>query len=187
MTKQSGGTRRYDSSSVAYRNRRDTYDSLLATGDYKESYFDESGGYYLIHKEHNEIRHTGELGEGKDNDNREDFAAKVLAQRGYKAYIMGERSYIDGVKKSDGFVDHAMIDFKTINSAGIRTIDKALAKASEQGVNVAVLIQNTPKADKSYVLSQLKKFTDNTPIEKRGNLTHVWVIGLNRKIHRHKL
>jgi len=187
MTKQAGGTRYYSSSSAAYRSRRDVYDSLVATGNYRESYFDESSGFYMIHKDHNEIVHIGELGEGNNNDNREDYAAQVLAKRGYRTYLMSEKSYIEGVKKYDGFVDHAMIDVKTINSAGSRTIDKALTKASEQGVNVAILVQNTPKADKKYVLSQLKQYTDNTPIEKRGNLTHVWVIGLNGKIHRHKL
>ena len=187
MNKPTGGTRNFSSKPSTLKKRRKEFDNVLSKGDYIESYFDKSGGYYVMHKNHNKIVHIGELGEGNRDDNREDYAAKILASKGYRIYMMGEKSYIDKVKKSDGFGEHSVIDFKTINNTGSRTIDKALVKAREQNADVVVLIQNTPKMDRHYVDEQIQRYTDRTSESERGSLKYVWVVGLSGRVHRRKI
>ena len=53
MAKGSGGTRNYSNNPHALSNRKTEFDSIMNTGDYRDGYFDKSGGYFVIHKDHN--------------------------------------------------------------------------------------------------------------------------------------
>lgn len=44
----------------------------------------------MVHKYHNEI--------ADPNTNKEMYAAEVLAKKGYRVYLMSEKSYITGAK-----------------------------------------------------------------------------------------
>lgn len=185
MNKQSGGTRNFSSRPRTLSKRRVEFDKIVAQGYYRDSYFDKSGGYYVIHENHNEIIHHGEIGEGRINDNYEDECARLLAKKGYRVYLMSESAYIEGVKKTDGFAEHSIIDIKTINSAGRWRMLNDIKQAATQGAEAAIFFQNTPKMDKSYVEEQINAFRRGATF--RGKLTHVWVVGMSGRIHRHKL
>lgn len=100
MSKASGGTRNYSGNPKTMAKRESEFQAIVSTGNYKDSYFDKSGGYYVVHKHHNEI--------ADPNTNKEMYAAEVLAKKGYRIYLMSEMSYITGAKKSDGFKEHAV-------------------------------------------------------------------------------
>lgn len=185
MEKQSGGTRNYSHRTKTLEKRRAEFDKVVSKGYYRDSYFDKSGGYYVIHKNHNEIIHHGKIGEGRKNDNFEDECARKLAKKGYRIYLMSEKSYINGVKKTDGFADHSIIDIKTINSAGRWRIINDMKDAATQGAEVAIFFQNTPKMDKNYVEEQINAFRRGAAY--KGKLSHVWIVGMSGRIHRHKI
>ena len=134
MSKASGGTRNYSGNPKTMAKRESEFQAIVSTGNYKDSYFDKSGGYYVVHKHHNEI--------ADPNTNKEMYAAEVLAKKGYRVYLMSEKSYITGAKKTDGFKEHSVMDMKTINSASTYKIENALKGAATQGAEVAILIQN---------------------------------------------
>ena len=179
MAKASGGTRNYRNQPKTVDSRQSEFHSIITTGNYKDSYFDKSGGYYVVHKDHNPIADS--------NVNKELYAAKILASKGYRIYLMGENSYITGSKKTDGFEEHSVMDMKTINSAGDYKIENSLKKAASQGAEVAILIQNTKAMTKEYVKSQISMYLHYAKGDERGNLKEVMVIGLSGNVHRHKL
>ena len=113
----------------------------------------------------------------------------MLAKKGYKVYLMSEKSYISGGKKSDGFLNHAQIDVKTINSSGKYTIKSAIDKSASQGAEVAILFQNTRSMTRKYVQSQFDLYMDD--LRKNPNLINnmkeVIVVGLSGNIHRRKV
>ncbi len=111
----------------------------------------------------------------------------MLVKKGYKVYLMSEKSYISGGKKSDGFLSHAQIDVKTINSAGKYTIKSAIDKAASQGAKVAILIQNTKAMTKEYVKDQISMYLTHAKGNERGNLKEVIIVGLSGNVHLHKL
>ena len=55
MSKASGGTRNYSGNPKTMAKRESEFQAIVSTGNYKDSYFDKSGGYYVVHKYHNEI------------------------------------------------------------------------------------------------------------------------------------
>lgn len=179
MAKASGGTRNYSNKENILAKRRSEFEKIANTGDYKSTYFDNSGGYYVVHKEHNEV--------ADPNINKEMYAAEVLARKGYRIYLMGENAYISGVKKKDGFKDHAMMDMKTINSAGKYKIENSLKNAAKQGAEVAVLIQNTAYMTKTYVQEQISLYQQHAKGEEKGNLKEIMVVGLSGNVHRYKI
>ena len=179
MAKASGGTRNYSSNPKTMAKRQAEYHSLVSKGNYKDSYFDKSGGYYVVHKDHNEV--------ADPKTNKEMYAAEVLAKKGYRIYLMGEKSYITGAKKTDGFKEHSVMDMKTINSAGKYKIENSLKGAAKQGAEVAILIQNTKAMTKEYVQSQISMYLQHAKGDERGKLKEAIVVGLSGNIHRHKL
>lgn len=181
MGKASGGTRNYSKNAKVIAVRQSEYKGLINMGDYDSSHslFDKSGGFVITHKGHNAIT--------KPEDNKEDVAAKILAQHGYKIYLMSEKSYITGIKKYDGFTEHAMMDIKTINAIGPNTIKRALENAAKQAVEVVVLYQNTKDATRSYIESQLQDFRTKSPVKARQQIKTVIVVGSSGRVHRHKI
>jgi hypothetical protein len=148
----------------------------VATGSYRLSAFDKSGGYYLIHKDHKDV---------DSPTTKENFAAQSLASHGYRAYLMPDSSYVEGFKKNDGFVNRAQMDIKTVNTAGNYTIKNALAKASLQGAEIAVVVQNTKAMTKDYVDSQLNIFRDSSEGKNNRTLKAMWIISMDgKRIHR---
>ena len=179
MAKASGGTRNYSSNSATLIKRKGEYDKIMSTGDYTSGYFSKSGGYNVTHKGHNPVADA--------NVNKEEFGAKVLADKGYRVYRMSERAYIEGVKKSDGFHEHAVVDMKTINSAGKYRIENVLKNAAIQGAEVAILIQNTKEMTRKYVEEQISSYLKHAKGEERGILKQVIAIGMSGHVHRHIL
>lgn len=179
MAKASGGTRNYYNNPSTLSKRQTEYQNIMRTGNYKEGYFDNSGGYYAVHKDHNEVIDPEE--------NKEMFAAKALAKKGYRIYMMGEKSYIEGAKKTDGFKEHSIMDIKTINKAGKYRIENALKNAATQGAEVAVLVQNTKDMTRDYVESQISNYIFHAKGTERGNLKEVIVVGMSGNVHRHLL
>lgn len=176
MAKPGGGTRNYKPGSKTWQKRKTGYDALAATGSYRDTMFHNSGGYYLIHNEHKDI---------DSPTTKEQFAAQTLAEKGYRAYLMPDSSYVEGFKKNDGFVDRAQMDIKTINTAGSYTIKNALAKASKQGAEIAVIVQNTKAMTKEYVDSQLRIFSDSSEGKNNKTLKAAWIISMDgKRIHR---
>lgn len=108
-----------------------------------------------------------------------------LSRRGYRVYLMGEKSYISGDKKKDGFVEHAEMDMKTINSPGMYTVENVLKNAAPQGAEVVILIQNTAEMTKGYVTSQIAQYLSHAKGSKRGKLKEIMVVGMSGNIHRH--
>lgn len=176
MEKRTGGTRNYSHRTRTLEKRRSEFESLVATGAYRLSAFDSSGGYYLIHNEHLDV---------DSPKTKEVFAATALAEHGYRAYLMPDNSYVEGFKKNDGFVDRAQMDIKTVNTAGNYTIKNALAKASMQGAEIAVIVQNTGAMTKEYVDSQLKVFRESSEGKNNKTLKAAWIISMDgKRIHR---
>lgn len=177
MTKQGGGTRNYSHRQKTMAKRRAEFDGLVATGLYSESHFYESGGYYIVHGKH-PVK--------EDAESRERFAAESLAKHGYRAFLMPDQSYVTGLSKVDGFAERAQMEIKTINSAGSATIEKAMTKASRQGAELMVLVQNTKDVTRSYVSEQIESFRNNPGGKHNKTLKAVWVISMDgKRIHRH--
>lgn len=179
MAKQSGGTRNYYRLPSVLARRKAEFDSLIAKGDYVRSHFSQSGGYYVIHKDHKPVT--------VPNENKENEAAKFLADKGYRVYMMGEGSYLRDFKKTDGFHEHAIMDIKTINSASKYRIERVLKNAALQNAEVVVLMQNTKDMTRNYVENQINLFKENAKGSERGNLKQVIVVGLSGRIHRHSI
>lgn len=176
MEKRTGGTRNYSHRTRTLEKRRTEFDNLVATGSYRLSNFDNSGGYYLIHKDHKDV---------DSPTTKENFAAQSLAAHGYRAYLMPDGSYIDGFKKNDGFVERTPMDIKTINSAGNWTIHSALREASKQQAGIAILVQNTTAMTKDYVTAQINSFRNSADGKNNTTLKAVWVISMDgKRIHR---
>lgn len=176
MAKPTGGTRNYSSKPKTLAKRRSQFDALVATGSYRDYMFAESGGYFIIHKEHLDV----------DNEKtKERFAAQSLAEHGYRAFLMPDSSYVEGFKKSDGFIERTEMDIKTINNAGNWTIHKALREASKQGAGIAVLVQNTKEMTKDYVTAQLDSFRKSADGKHNETLKAVWIISMDgKRIHK---
>lgn len=179
MSKASGGTRNYSGNPKTMAKRESEFQAIVSTGNYKDSYFDKSGGYYVVHNNHNKI--------ADPNTNKEMYAAEVLAKKGYRVYLMSEMSYITGAKKTDGFKEHAVMDMRTINSASAYKVENALKSAAKQGAEVAILIQNNKAMTKEYVKDQISMYLTHAKGNERGNLKEVIVVGLSGNVHRHKL
>ncbi len=179
MAKGSGGTRNYSNQPKTLAKRQAEFQSLVSSNNYKDCYFHKSGGYYVVHKDHNEVVDP--------NINKEMYAAKVLAEKGYRIYLMGEKSYITGSKKTDGFKEHSVMDMKTINSAGAYKIENSLKNAARQGAEVAILIQNTKAMTKDYVENQISMYLNHAKGEERGKLKEVIIVGMSGNVHRHTL
>lgn len=144
-----------------------------------KSHFSQSGGYYVIHKDHKPVT--------APNENKENEAAQFLADKGYRVYMMGESSYISDYKKTDGFHEHATMDMKTINSASKYRIERVLKNAALQKAEVVVLMQNTKDMTRTYVEKQISLFKENAKGKERGDLKQVIVVGMSGRIHRHSL
>ena len=176
MAKKSGGTRNYRNKPETLAKRRKQFDGILATGVYSESYFDPSGGYYVVHEEHR-VK--------EDASSKERFAASTLASRGYRVFLMPDQSYVEGLSKTDGFAEHAMMDIKTINSAGASTIKRAMEKASKQGAELMVLVPNSESITKEYITEQMQKFRDSSSGRRNSTLKAIWVISRDgERLHR---
>lgn len=184
--KASGGTRNYRPSSSAYGTRRAEYDEILRKYEVRDSYFDKSGGYYVVHKGHNAVTNP--------DMNKENEAVLSLARHGCKINLMSEYSYIKGIRKYDGFENHSMCDIKTINKADKTTIKNALESAAKQRASVVVLYQNTMEMTSEYVSGQIELFKQKSAGLLVSRIKEVIVVGnknFNKRgasnIHRHKL
>lgn len=174
--KTSGGTRNYASQPGTLGKRRSEYDKLMGSGDYDKSnsYLDKSGGFVVVHNQH--------------NINKDELTAgKKLAQKGYKVYLDSEKSTISGGKTKDGRLYKSPMDMKSIGKAGNNTIKTAMEKASKQGVETVVLIQKTKTMTRDYVDQQVGKFKEKSPARARAKIKHVIVVGMNGNVHRRKV
>lgn len=177
MSKPSGGTRNYSHRTKTLAKRRAEFDKVVAKGYYRESYFDKSGGYYVIHKDHNNINGI---------ENKEDFGAKALAKHGYRVYLMSETNYIEGFKRNDGFVEHAIVDFKTMSTPGKYTLERNLKDASLQRAELCIVIQNSKDMTKEYVERQWEAYKAHAKGDE-ARVKALWVISMDgKRIHKHK-
>lgn len=174
--KTSGGTRNYASQPGTLGKRQGEFNRLMGTGNYDKSnsYMDKSGGFVVVHNEHN-----------INSDERD--ASKKLAKKGYKVYLDSEKSTISGGKTKDGRLYHSPMDMKAIGKAGNNTIKTAMEKASKQGAETVVLIQRTKSMTREYVDAQVKKFIEQSPVRARERIKHVIVVGLSGNVHRRNL
>lgn len=179
MAKQSGGTRNYSKKPNTLAKRQSEYHSLMSTGDYKDGRLSPSGGFYVVHKDHKNVIDPKE--------NKEMLAAEILARKGYRIKLMSEKSSIANLSTPDGYKENMVMDIKTINKAGTYKLENSLKKASKQGAEVAVLIQNTAAMTKEYVQTQISMYLSHAKGEERGKLSEVIVIGLSGNVHRYKL
>lgn len=177
--KTSGSTRNYAKQPNTLAKRRSEYDSLMSSGDYnkRKSYFDKSGGFYVWHKDH----------KANQDSKSERFAAKTLAQHGYKVYLDKEKSNKNKLSTKDGYIYKSPMDIKKIGKAGNNTIKTQLERATKQGARTAVLVQSSKKVTRQYVDSQIKLFKEKSPRKAVDKLEYVVVIGKNGHVHRHKL
>lgn len=183
MAKASGGTRNYSSVPKTLDNRKNEFNSLMASGlyDAERSYFDASGGFVAVNKEHNVA----------DTDvDKEADATKKLAKKGYKVYLDSELATIAFKTHNDGRLYNLKMDIKTINKAGEHTIKKRIEDASKQNVKAVVLYQNIDKMDKKYVLEQIygeNGFIQKSPKKAVEKIDWVIVVGANGNVHRHDI
>lgn len=178
MAKSSGGTRNYAGKNTLSK-RREEFDSLMGTGKYDNdrSFFDNSGGFVVTHKHHNN---------DKDND-MSSAAVAALSKKGYKVYLGDERNYVAGIPTPDGRLYKHTMEIKTVNTAGNNTIKKSLEASTKQGASVVVLYQNTNQMTREYVESQIKLFNEKSPKMTQEKLKHVIVVGKSGNVHRHKI
>lgn len=66
-------------------------------------------------------------------------------------------------------------------------IKSAMEKATKQGAQTVVLIQQTGSMNRAYVESQIKLFKTKSPRRAVAKLNNVVVIGLNDSVYRRKL
>lgn len=177
--KETGGTRNYAKQPKTLQKRRDEYDSLMATGNYDErlSYFDKSGGYVLVHKDHNKIA----------KDSSEMKASEDLAKKDYMIRLESEKSIRYKDKKFDGFIYDFPMDIKTVSTAGNNTIKNALEKASKQGAQKVIIRQGSPEITRSYIEGQIEKFKNDSPRRAVKKIKQVIVVGENGHVHVHDL
>ncbi|MBO4549271.1 MAG: hypothetical protein J5733_00950 [Bacteroidaceae bacterium] len=181
MAKASGNTRNYRGNAKVMATRRSEFGSLMARGDYDvaRSFFDPSGGFVATHVHHNYITNTTE--------DKSDIAVSVLASKGYKVYLDDERSMRLGESMPDGRVYTAVMDIKTINTAGSSTIKAAIEGAASQGATTAILYQNTKSMTRAYVESQIAQFKEKSPAYARNKINRVIVVGLSGRVHVHNI
>lgn len=174
--KKSGGTRNYASQPGTFNKRNREFNQLMSSGDYDKanSYYDPSGGFMVVHKDHN--INADELDAGKK-----------LARKGYKVYLDSERSTITGGKTKDGRLYKSPMDIKAINTAGNNTIKNAMEKASRQGAETVILVQRTTAMTRKYVDEQVDNFKKLSPALAKANIKHVIVVGISGNVHRHDL
>lgn len=176
MGKATGGTRNFSNRPKALAKRKKQFDDILATGIYNESYFDASGGFYVVHKDHT-IK--------ENSESKERLAALALAKKGYRVYLMPDQSYVNGLSKTDGFTEHAQVDIKTILKTGKATIKNALEKASKQGAEMVLLVQNSQAVNRGYITQQIQLFKDTPGGKHNVTLKAVWVVSADgKRIHR---
>jgi hypothetical protein len=177
--KKTGGTRNYAKYPKTLQNRRDEYDKFMATGKYNEelSFFDESGGYVLVNKEHNKIK----------KDSPEMKTTEDLARKGYKIRLESEKSIRYKDKKFDGFIYDSPMDIKTVSTAGNFTIKGALEKASRQGANTVIIRQGSSEITRKYIDDQIDLFKKESPRRAVRKIKRVIVVGGNGHVHVHDL
>ena len=171
--KTSGGTRNYAKQPGTLGKRRSEFDKLMGSGDYdrKNSIFDKSGGFVVIHNEHN-------LKDGEKE------AAQKLARKDYKVYLDRERSTVFKQTTKDGRIYHSHIDIKSVKIAGNNTIKTAMEKASKQGAETVVILQRSHAITREYITSQIKLFREKSPQRAREKIKWVIVVGMNGNVHR---
>lgn len=186
MAKEGGGTRNYNPGSRAWTKRMDEYNGLLATGMYdrSRSAFDKSGGFYITHKDHDQITNHKE--------DKSDTAVEILASKGYRVYLDAEKSTIsDNGKKKDGRIEKLSMDIKTINSAGENSIQRVVKKAALQGAKAVILYQNTPDMDEKYVRKKIYDEKEGliyvAPKSTIAQIDWIIVVGSNGHVHRHNI
>lgn len=174
--KTSGGTRNYAKQPGTLGKRRSEFDKLMGSGDYdrKNSIFDKSGGFVVIHNEHN-------LKDGEKE------AAQKLARKGYKVYLDSEHSTLSHDSKKDGSLYRSPMDIKAIGEAGKWSVKREMERAAKQGANTVVLLQRTKAMTRNYVEEQLQKFRDYSPQRAREKIKYVVVVGASGNVHRHKI
>lgn len=184
MAKASGGTRNYSNNKKVLTTRRSEYDGLIASGFYdaERSYFDKSGGFVAVNKEHNMVQDP--------NKDKENEAIINLARKGYKIYLDSEVATIEFQPHNDGRVYKLAMDIKTINTAGKNTIKKRIEDAATQNAEVVILYQNTPQMSKKYVFEQIygeNGFINKSPVRAVEKISWIIVVGANGHIHRHDI
>lgn len=177
--KTSGSTRNYAKQPNTLAKRRSEYDSLMSSGNYnkRKSYFDKSGGFYAWHNDH----------KANKDSKAERFAAKTLAEHGYKVYMDKEKSNKNKLSTKDGYIYKSPMDIKKVSKAGKYTIKSHLEKATKQGAKTAVIVQGSKKVNRQYIDSQIKLFKEKSPRKAVGKLEYVIVVGKNGHVHRHKI
>lgn len=142
------------------RNERE-FQELLNDGfhDAERSYFSESGGFVVTHVDHNRVSNP--------EIDLEPLAARILADYGYRVYLDSERSYIENQRTPDGRLNRRTMDIKTINTSGSNTVRSKVDKASGQGVEVVVLMENCRGFSDAYVRGQIQKFRATRHAESR--------------------
>lgn len=174
--KTSGGTRNYASQPGTMSKRGGEFNQLMSSGNYdrENSYFDKSGGFLVVHNEHN--LNADELDAGRK-----------LAHKGYKVYLDSEHSTISGGKTKDGRIYRSPMDIKSITKTGENTIKNAMEKASKQGAETIVLFQRNLGMTRKYVDEQVRKFINKSPGRAKDKIKHVIVVGMNGNIHRRNI
>lgn len=152
------------------------FNQLMSSGNYdrENSYFDKSGGFLVVHNEHN--LNADELDAGRK-----------LAHKGYKVYLDSEHSTISGGKTKDGRIYRSPMDIKSITKTGENTIKNAMEKASKQGAETIVLFQRNLGMTRKYVDEQVRKFINKSPGRAKDKIKHVIVVGMNGNIHRRNI
>ena len=87
----------------------------------------------------------------------------------------------------DGRVYKAVMDIKTINTAGSSTIKAAMESAAKQGATTAILYQNTEKMTRAYVEAQIALFKEKSPKAARNMINRVIVVGKSGRVHVHNI
>ena len=162
--KTSGGTRNYAKQPGTLGKRRCDYDR-------KNSYFDKSGGFMVVHNQHN--INADELDAGRK-----------LAQKGYKIYLDSERSTISYEGKRDGRIYRSPMDMKAVGQAGANTIKTAMERAAKQGAETVVLIQRAKAMTPTYIQNQIQLFREKSPKRAREKIKRVIVVGVSGGVHR---
>lgn len=100
-----------------------------AAPEYRRSYFDDvTGGFVLIHQEHN-------------LNNSESFVAEVLAKMGKRVTLLSEQA-AEGVRTPDAEIDGEICEFKelTKSTKNIRyRIQEGISRAKNQGAAAVIV------------------------------------------------
>ena len=113
-----------------------------------DSFDENSGGFYVIHREHNF---------DKKNGRYEIESAKALITEGYRIELQSERSRIQGVKIPDGLLNGKLCELKAVIKNSAKSIQRQIEDSARKKA-LFVVLHFTEEYHNEIFLNALNKW-----------------------------